>query len=179
MTTRKTQTLKQTASNDPTSRGVVFIDLEASGLTVRSWPVEVGWAFAEGDPASMLVRPEEAWPDDAWDEKAEALHGLSREMLKRDGKVSSDVCDVLNATLAGYDVYSDAPEWDAFWLYRLFGGVETKPAFVLRSYAELIGPLISGREEQLIEAATHQAPRRHRAAADALHLQTLYRLAHA
>ena len=155
---------------------LAFIDMEASGLNAKSWPVEAGWAFAEGKPQAMLIRPEDVWPEDAWDEAAEALHGLSRERLKREGAPAAEVCETMNKALGDCDVYSDAPDWDAFWLYRLFGAAKMKPAFKLLNFAELVRPLMQGCEDDLFQRANAAAPRMHRAAADALHLQTVYRI---
>jgi hypothetical protein len=47
----------------------------------------------------------------------------------------------------------------------------------LKDYGRLMRPLVKGRESSLFAEADRLAPRTHRAAADALHLQTLYRLA--
>ncbi len=156
---------------------IAFIDLEASGLNMRSWPVEVGWAFAQGEPSAMLVRPHELWRMEGWDPEAEALHGLTLEKISREGAPASMVASALNKALAGCTVYSDAPEWDAFWLYRLFGAARVRPAFSLLGFGELVPPLAPGRAEELLKRAAQLAPRTHRAAADARHLQTLYRLA--
>lgn len=159
------------------SRKLAFIDLEASGLGSKSWPVEVGWAFAEGAPASMLIRPHASWTDDAWDPAAQALHGLDRAALDADGEDARAVCLALNAAFAGADVYSDAPDWDGFWLFRLFSAGGVKQDFVLRDYGALLRPIAGAREPELYERASRLAPRRHRAADDARHLQTLYALA--
>ncbi|MEL7487927.1 MAG: hypothetical protein AAGJ87_12000, partial [Pseudomonadota bacterium] len=97
----------------PRERGErAFIDLEASGLNARSWPIEVGWAFETGDATSMLIAPHDRWPEDAWETTAAALHGLEIENLRQEGLEARDVCAALNDALGGVEVYSDAPEWD-------------------------------------------------------------------
>lgn len=162
----------------PVARKLAFIDLEASGLGARSWPLEVGWALAEsGEPVSLLIKPDNSWSDDAWDANAERLHGLNRMVLERDGKSARDVCNSMNAALAGADVFSDAPDWDGFWLFRLFSAGGVRQAFALKDFGRLLRPLAGARENDLLRRASALAPRRHRAAADALHLRTLYRLA--
>ena len=83
----------------------------------------------------------------------------------------------MNAALAGVDVYSDAPDWDGFWLLRLFDAADLKPQFALSDFGRLMRPLVGGREQVLFGSVDAVAPRRHRAAADALHLKTLYELA--
>jgi hypothetical protein len=166
----------QHASTD-NARATAFIDLEASGLGARSWPVEIGWAFADGTADSFLVRPDPSWTDDAWDRRAESLHGISREILEREGIDARDACLRLNAALGGVKVFSDAPDWDGFWLFRLFSASGVRQAFQIQDFGRLVRPLAGVREEALLARAARIAPRRHRAKADALHLQTLYRLA--
>jgi hypothetical protein len=163
---------------DPLMRKIAFIDIEASGLGAKSWPVEVGWALAEGGEAvGMLIRPDDSWSDDAWDPAAPRLHGLDRVTLESKGGTARAICNSMNAALADADVYSDAPDWDGFWLFRLFSASGVKQAFTLRDFGRLVRPLASGREQDLLRQAVKLAPRRHRAAADALHLRTLYNLA--
>ena len=154
-----------------------FIDLEASGLGAKSWPVEVGWAFETGEPVAMLVRPDETWSDDAWDPKAEALHGLSRDRLEREGRAPQDICEAMNAAFGDVEVYSDAPDWDGFWLFRLYSAAGVKQSFLLNDYGRLMRPLTAGREPALLQRALRLAPPSHRAGPDARHLQTLHRLA--
>lgn len=154
-----------------------FIDLEASGLGSRSWPVEVGWAIGEGEPVAMLIKPDKTWTDDAWDPAAQALHGLDRAALERDGVCVQEACAALNAAFQDAEVYSDAPDWDGFWLFRLYSAAGMRQSFSLHDYGTLMRRLAGGREEELFHRASRLAPRRHRAADDARHLQTLYRLA--
>lgn len=162
----------------PVARKLAFIDLEASGLGAKSWPLEVGWAFASGGaPDAILIQPDDLWPDDAWDVAAERLHGLDRDRLVREGKRARDVCHLMNEALFDADVYSDAPDWDQFWLFRLFSAGGVRQVFALKDFGRLIRPLVGGREVDLLKRAASLAPRRHRAAADALHLRTLYELA--
>jgi hypothetical protein len=161
----------------PCVRKVAFVDLEASGLGSKSWPLEVGWALAEGEPSSMLIRPDSSWTDDARDDAAQRLHGLDRAILERDGRSPQEVCDAMNEALGDAEVYSDAADWDGFWLFRLFSAGGVRQSFTLRDFGRLMRPLAGAREEELLRRAARLAPRRHRAAADARHLQTLYRLA--
>ena len=99
---------------------IAFIDLEASGLGPNSWPIEVGWCFSDGKPEALLISPADDWGDEAWDRQAEALHGIAQATLRKKGHEIAKVCDQLNRALIDVDVFSDAPDWDGFWLYRLF-----------------------------------------------------------
>ncbi len=156
---------------------VAFIDFEASGLGAQSWPVEVGWAFVGGASECTLIKPAADWPMSAWDPAAEKLHGIAIDVLRAEGAEPAAVCRRLNAVLGGASVYADAPAWDGFWLYRLFSAARIKPAFELADFGALMRPLVGDGEEALFQEAEAIAPRRHRAAADALHLRTLYDLA--
>lgn len=159
------------------ARNIAFIDLEASGLGPKSWPVEVAWAFLDGPAEAFLIRPDAAWSDEAWEDGAEALHGISREVLARDGRDIREVCQALNRALNGAEVYSDAPDWDGFWLIRLFTTSAVRQEFTIHDYGALVAPLLGEQADQLLERAARLAPRRHRASDDVVHLQTLYRLA--
>lgn len=159
------------------AKPLAFIDLEASGLGSKSWPLEVGWAFAAGEPRSFLIRPDDSWTDDAWDADAQRLHGLKRDQLLRDGVPAPEVCRALNAAFDGVRVYSDAPDWDGFWLFRLFAAAGVRQGFTLLDFGRLVRPLLGRGEQAILARAARLAPRRHRAADDARHLQVLYRLA--
>ncbi|NWG72054.1 MAG: hypothetical protein HXY23_10665 [Parvularculaceae bacterium] len=154
-----------------------FIDLEASGLSASSWPIEVGWAFEFGPPRSLLIRPDDSWPQSAWSADAERLHGVTRADLDRDGRSARETAEALNDALAGLSVWSDAPDWDGFWLFRLFQAAQVKQQFTLNDFGKLMRPLAGAREEAALRRAAQISPRRHRAGPDAKHLQTVYALA--
>jgi hypothetical protein len=156
---------------------IAFIDLEASGLGTASWPIEVGWCFTTGRPDAILIKPDEDWAEEAWDPAAEILHGISRKKLARSGKSPGEVCARVNQALAGARVYSDAPDWDGFWLYRLFSAVKMRQAFKLLDFADLFDLVSPEAFAQAKEQAQAKAPHRHRARDDVLHMRLLYEFA--
>ena len=158
---------------------VAFVDLEASSLSAVSWPIEVGWAFERGAAKSLLIRPDPTWSEEAWSVEAEKLHGVRRADLIRDGRPAREVAETLNAALSRFEVWSDAPDWDGFWLFRLFSAARVKQRFALKDFGRLMRPLAGAREEEALRRAAQTSPRRHRAGADAKHLQTIYALARA
>jgi hypothetical protein len=95
----------------------VFIDFEASSLSKDSYPVEVAWVFEDGRSRSFLIRPAPGWND--WSAEAEAIHGISREQLDREGVEVSIIVDEMVATLADMDLCASAPSWDGKWLSAL------------------------------------------------------------
>lgn len=114
---------------------------------------------------------------DYWDPKAERLHGISPKMLSDHGINPATACDRISAALDRCAVYSDAPDWDGFWLMRLFEAAGRKTSIRIRDFARAMPPLAPDQKAALIQKADRLAPRRHRAAEDVLHLVTIYRLA--
>ena len=93
-----------------------FLDFEASSFDGQ--PIEVAFSTADGEIRSWLIRPAPGWTD--WSPKAEKVHGISREMLARDGAPVRVVARELNRALEGRVAYSDAPGLDGWWCRQLF-----------------------------------------------------------
>ncbi|WP_313606671.1 transcriptional regulator [Rhizobium sp.] len=108
---------------------LVFLDFEASSLSKHSYPIEIAWVFEDGTAKSYLIKPKPGWTD--WSEKAEMIHGLSREQLEREGVDISTIVEEMMATLVNADLLASAPSWDGKWLSTLLraGG---QPRHVLR-----------------------------------------------
>ena len=155
---------------------IAFIDLEASGLGPASWPIEVGWCFPDNEPEALLIAPSEEWSDEAWDNQAEALHGVSQKTLRKNGQPVNQVCQRLNKALTGVDVFSDAPDWDGFWLYRLFSAAGVKQGFGLKDFGELLGEFAPEKISAAVSSASETAPHSHRAREDVLHMKAVYQL---
>lgn len=156
---------------------LAFIDFEASGLGPKSWPIEVGWAFSDdGGGQSLLISPSPDWSMDFWDKSAERLHGISPKMLSELGISVAAAADRISAALARCAVYSDAPDWDGFWLLRLYDAAGRRRDFEILDFAAAAPAMTESEKRTLIARADAVAPRRHRAGDDALHLRTIWRL---
>src|SRR5690606_11967625 len=92
---------------------LVFLDFEASSLSERSYPIEVGWVFEDGREEDHLIRPAPEWTD--WDPSAEAIHGISRNELLERGRDHTAVAQRMVEVLAGHDLCASAPSWDGKW----------------------------------------------------------------
>ncbi|MFW5828964.1 MAG: hypothetical protein ACOCXA_01770 [Planctomycetota bacterium] len=101
-----------------------FIDCEASSFRRDSYPLAVAWSLPDGHIERLLIDPSPIphWQD--WDPAAEAIHGLDRERLRRNGWHPAYVAERLREDLLGRDVYSDAAAFDEHWLRRLFQAVD-------------------------------------------------------
>ncbi|MFC1750657.1 hypothetical protein ACFL2V_17835 [Pseudomonadota bacterium] len=151
----------------------IILDVEASGFGVGSYPIEVGVALLGGQSFCTLIRPEKEWSH--WDEKAERLHHLKRELLQQYGKSVREVAEQLNELLDGQTVYSDAWGNDMSWLSLLFHHAEVTQRFTIDS----LYSLLSIEQQEIWDRTKQQitdesALTRHRASADAKILQLTY-----
>ena len=175
--TPSTDPAAPTMTGEPEGIGVAFVDVEASGLGPYSWPIEIGWGFHGHEPRAVLVRPHEQWSMHAWEKSAECLHRIAPHELIDQGRAALEVALGLNAALSDAEVYSDAPDYDSFWLYRLYDAAGVKPTYRLRDLGDLLRPLWQGAPDALVRRAGRAAPHTHRAADDVRHLQTMYEIA--
>lgn len=96
---------------------IVFLDFEASSLAKCSHPIEVAWVFEDGAEETHLIRPAPQWTD--WNADAQAIHGITPEVLEREGEALAHVAWRMMAELAGHDLVASAPSWDGKWLSTL------------------------------------------------------------
>lgn len=107
----------------------VILDIEASGFSSLSYPIEVGVVTSDGGLFCSLIQPLNTWTH--WDESAERIHKIQRQQLVRSGKPARWVCQSLNDRLSGQTVYSDAWVWDSQWLNKLYGDAGMHKLFQL------------------------------------------------
>lgn len=124
-----------------------IIDIEASGLGKDSYPIEAAWCSLDGkETYSTLINPNTAGDWNSWDSYAEeAIHGLSRGECCEQGRSVVEVARDLKDLLENQDVYSDAPEYDQFWIQRLFDAVGERAPSVVKHVGALVRP--SGQPE--------------------------------
>jgi hypothetical protein len=160
----------------------VFLDFEASSLGRDSYPIEVGWVFADGRSEGYLIRPATGWTD--WDAQAEAIHHIPRATLEQDGVAHNIVAARMIDALTGHRLYASAPSWDGKWLSVLLRAAGL-PRHALRledsevaqreAVADLLGPHIPPEEMNaavanavaIAEVRFRGGPVRHRAVDDA------------
>lgn len=155
------------------TRHPYIIDLEASGLALNSYPIEVGLALAPGQRYCTLIKPLDSW--DHWDQQAESVHGISREVLHRKGRPVTEVAAELNGLLNNRIVYSDAWGVDNSWVTTLFAAARMDKTFHVSALEMILN-------EQQIDlwlttrnAVAHELGlARHRASNDAWIIQETY-----
>jgi len=166
----------------------IFLDVEASGIAERSYPIEIGYAFAriEDDgqvelvAESHLVTPTEGWAavDAAWDSRAEPVHGLTRAIIAAEGAPVGAVVQALDAALADAVVAADTGPagWDADWITTLYAAAG-RPWQAWALTEKTSGALVADRFRELgLTPRYHRPPllrwappTTHAAAEDALH----------
>ncbi|WP_231495538.1 hypothetical protein [Hylemonella gracilis] len=148
----------------------VVLDLEASGFGQGGYPIEVGYAMADGRLFCSLIRPEPDWTH--WDPMAERLHRIPRHVLMRHGRSPLEVSQLLNNNLHGRTVYSDGWAHDYPWLALLFDAAGLRPHFKLENLRALLREDEAERwHEVKQQIARERGGQRHRASADARLLQ--------
>jgi len=95
-----------------------IIDVEASGLGGMSYPIEIGVVLADGQKYCTLILPAPDWTH--WDENAEHIHRVSRDILETYGRPMHEVAQELNDRLEGQTLYTDGWVVDKPWLIKLF-----------------------------------------------------------
>jgi hypothetical protein len=163
-----TKITEQTSVSIPT-----IIDVEASGFGSLSYPIEVGVINQSGKRFCCLIKPQSDWTH--WDEKAEALHGISRQLLTEKGLSVQEVCQQLNQFLMGQVVYSDGWVVDDTWLIKLFHAAKVTKQFHVSSLEMILNEaqmsLWHSTKDKLFEQMKEQ---RHRASSDAALIQNTY-----
>jgi len=116
-------------------RDLWVLDIEASGLSPVSYPIEIG-LVNHGQAYQALIVPEDSW--EHWCLKSKELHGISRKDLHEKGKSAVVVANELNALLGTQAVYTDHEDWDSFWLRRLFETVRVSQTFSVVDFNKLL-----------------------------------------
>ncbi|MCP1472011.1 hypothetical protein J3E64_003726 [Sphingobium sp. OAS761] len=154
---------------------VLAIDFEASCLPRhgRSFPIEVGLA-SDRWTRSWLIRPHADWSDGHWTAEAEALHGIDRATIEREGMPADVVLAELAQTAGEARIVADS-RLDQYWLEQLAAAARRPPPFAIHHVALILEE--SGTDEAgivaAVAAADRRCPQRHRAGSDALWLATL------
>jgi len=150
-----------------------IIDLEASGFGRRSYPIEIGIALASGQTHCFLIKPHALWT--YWDNNAERVHGISREILDSRGREIIEIATSLNELLYGQTIYSDGWGMDMSWLGKLYELAGIAQQFRLAQLQALFQPQQYERWHDTYKQLQNDLKlKRHRASADALLIQQTF-----
>ena len=166
-----------------------FLDIEASSLSMDSYPIEIAWSDHQGIIESHLINPYaiEEWTD--WDFNAQQMHGLSRKQCREEGVYPAWLCKRMSQSIKpGEIIYADGGPFDQNWVDVLFeaGSALGYAQFrVIHSDAVML-PILARIEldekkrwqlyEKLKLEARRMVGTRHRAEPDVHYLIELWRL---
>ena len=164
----------------------IFIDVEASSFSGNSYPIEIAWNNPDAVIENHLINPYciKEWID--WDPASQAVHGLNRNYLSNHGEDPFIVAKRMNDFLSGVDVYSDAAEYDVFWIDQLFKATGLERKFPVRDFFSLLpdevtnGYYMSSHSilsDYQIKARKRSGVAAHRASHDVKYLIELYMIA--
>ena len=147
-----------------------IIDVEASGFGPHSYPIEVGLALDDGGKYCSLILPAKDWTH--WDEAAEKVHRIPRDILEEHGKPAKTIADDLNDLLKDRTVVTDGWVVDHPWINKLFAECQVYPRF-RTSPLEMIltEPQMNVWHETKDLILQNLQERRHRASFDAAIIQ--------
>lgn len=150
-----------------------IIDIEASGFGSNSYPIEVGLALEPDRRYCTLIRPVDRW--NHWDNQAESVHKISREILRKNGRQVFEVARELNHRLDGKVVYSDAWGVDNAWVVELYAAAGINKTFTISSLEMILTePQIAVWKEMRDQVVLDLKVERHRASNDAWIIQETY-----
>jgi len=163
--------LSPTSASRPRRVAVpAIMDIEASGFGRNSYPIEVGYVLPDGTSFCTLIRPQPHWTH--WDETAQQIHQIPRELLMQHGRSVNEVADLLNDRLRGQVLFSDGWAHDYAWLAILYEEAERMPSFKLDTLRKLLPEdEVHAWSATKREVGASMSLPRHRASADARVLQ--------
>ena len=152
----------------------IIVDVEASGFGGLSYPIEVGIALEDDTKYCSLISPAPSW--DHWDDQAESVHRIARDILETYGKPISAVAAELNQLLNGKTLYTDGWVVDKPWLITLFHEARVPMTFSVSPLEMILTEQQMQRWHATKDAILAEGTtRRHRASFDAWIVQETYR----
>jgi len=151
----------------------IIVDVEASGFGGTSYPIEVGVALDDDTKYCSLILPAPEW--EHWDNDAEKVHRIARDILETHGRPVQEVAKQLNTLLGGRNLYTDGWVVDSPWLTTLFHKAQVEMNFRISPLEMILTERQMARwhetkDQVLAEVQKH----RHRASFDAWLIQETY-----
>ncbi len=160
--------------NMPTVSEPLILDVEASGFGATSYPIEIGLALDDGQKYCSLIMPAPDWTH--WDDEAEKVHRVPRDILETYGKPMKEVAEQMNELLAGKTVYTDGWVVDKPWITTLFHAAGVAMKFEVSSLEMILSePQMNTWHDTKDRIVEEMDLKRHRASYDALIIQETYK----
>ena len=139
-----------------------------------SYPIEIGIALEEDKKFCTLIVPAPDWTH--WDDEAEKIHRIARDILELYGKPMAEVTAQLNDLLRGRTLYSDGWVVDKPWLTTLFHAARTPMEFQVSPLEAILSEhQMEHWHETKDQVIKDMELKRHRASYDAWIIQETYK----
>jgi hypothetical protein len=112
---------------------LAFIDLEASGLSENSFPLEIGWTKDGVNFKDYFIKPESDWDRNSWSQVAENLHGIHLADVEYSGLLCEDIAKEMNSDLQEFLLLSDSVTHDIKWVNMIFAAAKIERKFKIVS----------------------------------------------
>lgn len=158
----------------PRVENPIIVDVEASGFGGMSYPIEVGIALDDDTKYCSLILPAPDW--EHWDDDAEKVHRIARDILETYGKPVQEVAANLNRLLEGKTLYTDGWVVDKPWLTTLFHEAQIEMKFRVSPLELILSEQQMTRWHDTKDKILAEVKeRRHRASFDAWIIQETYK----
>lgn len=117
---------------------ICIIDVEATGLSPDSHPIEIAFLSLTDEEDSFLINPESVNHWTHWDGNAQDVHGISREECVENGISVYEAAQRLNNQLRGCLLISDAAGFDGWWIDVLFEAADLEQEFNVIDLADFV-----------------------------------------
>jgi len=149
-----------------------ILDFEASSLSLKSWPIEIGLSWIEEGAVqtwSSLICPAATWDLDDWSSQSATVHRIAFSNLAAAASAQEVAQTFLNI-LAGRQLVSDAPEFETHWLTRLLyaAGYDVTPS--IENFERVSFALYSGYALDILYETLERRAAPHRAGPDSARL---------
>lgn len=129
------------------------LDIEASGLHQSSFPIEIAWGGPNFLAKSFYIKPDKMWKTSSWSNDAQRLHGISLEVVLQQGRMPTEVVEMLRTDTAGKTILSDGVSFDQNWMNMICAAAGAESTLVLtdvygwlgqkfKSQSQLIGNVL-------------------------------------
>lgn len=160
-------------------KGYFFIDIEATGLKMPSYPVSIGIRSTQGYASQCLIKPNPNWKNFHMTQEAEKIHKIPMNTIAEHGYETNHVAQWILDLAKGIErasgtpkFFSDNPAYEAMWLGKIF---EQFPNIYIGNSHSLIREkldhlsLSPEKEAQLKKEVREQCPHTHNALDDVLY----------
>jgi len=148
------------------------LDFEASSLSDKSWPIEVGisWiAAGKVQTWSSLIQPDPTWDISDWSLQSEAVHNIPLMSLKTAPKADCVALDLIEK-VAERTLISDAPPFEQYWLEQILGKSAEATPHLIEDYHAISFDLFGGFALDVLYEKLERTKVPHRAGPDSARL---------